>query len=224
MSEEIRKKLNEKGIEGAMAITYGEDRMIIDFKTPNGFLGMDGESFSEKTVFDFVATSYASSCLTLLSRMKEYYKAEDYRKKDQCSYRFLPAMFCFRHYIELKLKYLYMCYHQEEYLGNHNLRKLCEDLKKDNLFDMGIFDEPIEYIEKIEKFIPNGKVDESYFRYLANKNFQFQEHLEIPFSDIEKIENYIREIEFRVSQVRMNVWLLKTMNNTNATSMETEKK
>lgn len=211
-----RKKLSETGIDGAKAITYDKDNMVIDFKVSNNFLGLDSESFSEKTVFDFVATSYASSCLTLLNRMKEYYNTEDYRRKDECSYRFLPAMFCFRHYIELKLKYLYMCYHGEEYSEIHNLRDLCDDLKKENHFNMGVFDEPIEYLEKIEKFIPNGKIEDSYFRYLANKNFQFQECLEIPFCDIEKIENYIREIEFRVSQVRMNEWLFKLKNGTAA--------
>ena len=204
MSKSSRKRLSEKGIVGAMALYYEEDKMTIDFCPSNNLLGLDGESFSEKTVFDFVAKSYASSCLTLLNRMKEYHNTEDYTIRNQCSYRFLPAMFCFRHYIELKLKHLYLYYHKEEYMETHNLRKLSEDLKKDNLFNMGVFDEPIEYIEKIEKFIPNGKVDVTYFRFLANNNFQFQKKLELPFGDIEKIENYIKEIEFRVKQIQMN--------------------
>ena len=148
MAETARKKLNEQGIEGAMSISYGKNTMIIDFRNNNDPLGLGTDNFSEKTVFDFVATSYASSCLTLLNRMKDYRDAEDYRQKDQCSYRFLPAMFCFRHYVELKLKHLYMCYHQEEYMENHNLRKLCEDLKKENLFNMGVFDEPGRFVDE----------------------------------------------------------------------------
>lgn len=40
--------------------------------------------------------------------------------------------------------------------------------------------------------------------------------MDITHDNIEKIENYIKEIEFRVSQVQMKAWLFKLKNDTAA--------
>lgn len=202
-----RNPLAEKGIEGALTITYAPDEMVIDFKSSNGILGLEGESFSEKTVFQFVTQSYAYSCLTLLSKIENYSQTDDYKQRDLCAYRFLPAMFCFRHYLELKLKHLYMHYFNESFLPTHDLNELYKDLKKDGRFNMSIFEEPIKFVENFERFIPDGKIEEAYFRYLADKKFRFQEQIKISLRDVSKVREFINEIEFRVGQVLMQEFL-----------------
>lgn len=192
-----RKKLNETGYSGAMGISYCEDKMLIDFRINYDPLGINvPESFSEKTVLGFVTRSYADSCITLLDKMRKYKDAKTNTSKDYCAYRYLPAMFCFRHYLELKLKFLYLYYHNESFdTSCHSLKGLLEDLKKNSTFLSDVFDEPIAYISELEKFEPNGKVEASCLRYLISNDFKCKEHLEIPMFELDKIKNFILRIE-----------------------------
>jgi len=192
-----RKQLNEVGYSGAMGLHYSENEMWIDFRLDYDPLGISvPESFSEKTVLDFVTRSYADSCLTLLDRMSKYKDAEDYTSKNNCAYRYLPAMFCFRHYLELKLKCLYLYFHNESFDTNcHTLQKLLDDLKKNSAFQSDVFDEPIAYISEIEKYEPNGKVEASCLRYLVSNEFKCKEHLRIPMFELAKVRKFILQIE-----------------------------
>ena len=196
LARAIRKPLQEKGLAGAIHKTYSTDKITVDFHfVDNTILGKI-ENFSEKTVIDFVANSYYKSCLTLLAEVKKYVPTDKKSKMDACAYRYLPAMYCFRHYLELKLKYLYMCYANESFnVTCHTLSDLLNELKAKG-FSSNVFDEPISYIEALEK-IKNGQVKEdSYFRYLINKKMVCQESLEIPMYEFSKIKNYITDIEY----------------------------
>ena len=123
---------------------------------------------------------------------------------------YLPAMFCFRHYIELKLKYLYMYYNHETFNStSHNLQVLLDQLKKKNESPYKIFDDAIEFLKQYEKFVPNGNNFDSYFRYLFDKQFNREEQLTIPIAEISKIENYILEIEFRILCIQNNEFIRK---------------
>ena len=66
-----------------------------------------------------------------------------------------------------------MHYFNESFLPTHDLNELYKDLKKDGRFNMSIFEEPIKFVESFERFIPDGKIEEAYFRYLADKKFRF---------------------------------------------------
>lgn len=191
-----RKSLNEVGVGGAISTTYKENQIEIDFRVKGHPLGIDdSEQFSEKTVLDFVVRSYASSCLTLLKRMENYKDAETYHDMNECALRYFPALFCFRHYLELKLKYLYMCYTNQTFnIASHNLMDLHSELKEVG-FNHNVFDKPIQYIKDREYYMNVSDGDASVFRYLIKRDFQCKEKLIIPMSEFTTIKDFILDIE-----------------------------
>lgn len=191
----IRQPLQERGLAGAIHKTYSTDKITVDFNFVDNTILGNIENFSEKTVINFVANSYYKSCLTLLAEVKKYVPTDKYNKMDACAFRYLPAMFCFRHYVELKLKLLYMHYANESFnVLCHTLSDLLNELKAKG-FSLDVFDEPISYVESLEK-IKNSQVNgDSYFRYLIDKHMVCQESLEIPMFEYSKIKNYITDIE-----------------------------
>ena len=196
MKKSERKQLKEKGIEGARQTMYGEDSIVVDFRFTDKNIRPDLENFSEKTVIDFVAKSYYKSCLTLLKRVNEYELSDQFRQMDDCAYRYLPAMYCFRHYLELKLKYLYMIYANESFnVSSHSLSALLSELKQKGFNDK-VFDEPVAYIESLER-IPNSQQQNGdfYFRYLIDRDIVCQESLDMPMFEFEKVRKYITDIE-----------------------------
>ena len=196
MGKKDRKHLQEKGIDGAIHKTYYKDKIVVDFRFTDSNFRIDTENFSEKTVIDFVAKSYYKSCLSLLNQVSKYDYDSKYHEMDNCAYRYLPAMYCFRHYLELKLKYLYMVYANESFNAeSHSLSTLLTELKSKG-FTHNVFDKPVEYIESLEK-IPNSQQHscDFYFRYLIDRNIVCQESLEIPMFEYEKIKEYILDIE-----------------------------
>ena len=119
-------------------------------------------------------------------------------------------MFCFRHYLELKLKQLYIwCYGESFITDNdgHKLNKLLKDLQKDKNVKFEILRRAIDFIEEHEKFSFNGEKDASYFRYLINKKFESEKSLTFRLSDIDKIKLYLTELDFRINQIMQNDWL-----------------
>lgn len=196
-----RKPLQEKGIEGAMQIAYSDDKIVVDFRFIDSTILPGLENFSEKTIIDFVAKSYYKSCLTLLKQVNNYERSNIYSEMDNCAYRYLPAMYCFRHYLELKLKYLYMYFANESFnVDSHNLSNLLQELK-DKGFSHNVFDEPVAYIESLEIIQNNHSHADAYFRYLIDKNIICQETLEIPMFEFPKIKKFITDIEHYSDQV-----------------------
>lgn len=139
-------------------------------------------------LLDFVATSYAESCLTLLKRINEYENEDSLSTNKAKAYRYLPAMFCFRHYLESRLKYLYMEITREYPDPNYGLTDLLDSIKQ-NGFNLTIFDEPIKHIDQIEK----NRTE--HFRYLIAEKFADADDLEIPAYEFDRIKGYITNIE-----------------------------
>lgn len=190
--KKVRKKLKETG-SGFYNITLKPDKVEYNFRIGSG----TQESFSEKNVLNFVARSYKESCLNLLVQMKHYKK-----DNEKLAMLYLPAMFCFRHYLELELKLLYMDWHNEEFWNTHDLNSLLEDLEKNNTCDMGAFRAPIDYITQLEQI--NNKQTVEFFRYLIDPQFNCKESIEIPMFELDKIFHFIGNIETQTTIARIN--------------------
>lgn len=156
-------------------------------------------------VLPFLIDSYKNSCLQLLHTLKQHIPFNEAKKSKYYATFYLPAMFCFRHYVELKLKYLYAYYGQKTFETNHNLRSLASDLNK--VYPNNLFDSVVDYIDSLERFFPEGKTDDTYFRYLVDKNFVVENSLEISLQNIEKVEFFITELEFRIEKIQESEWL-----------------
>ncbi|MBR3864450.1 MAG: hypothetical protein IKJ19_04995 [Clostridia bacterium] len=185
--------LKAEGVYKALSKTCFENVVTMNFKFFDDFI-YDGETFSEITILDFVAKSYAESCLTLLSKVDTYQFDDTHSSVNYTTYRFLPAMFCFRHYLELRLKCIYMEINFTNFETSHNLIDLYNDIKEHSL-DFKVFEEPIKYVNQFE----NGY--DEFFRYLIPKNFEYCESLSMPMHDFKKVKNYITSIETCVKNV-----------------------
>lgn len=205
MSEKNKNNTNKSiNVERFFQYKFYDDKIQIDFQ-------VNDYPCAELVAFEFATASYENAALLLFTELEHYSVQDTKIRKQYMSTLYLPAMFCFRHYIELQVKSLYMWYFRKPLsLDNKNLhilRQLFEELQKKSNNKFTIIATAIEYIEKYEKFSTSHAYDSSYFRYLANKNYDFEEHLEIPISDIGKIKNYIIEIDFRTKQIKQNDWL-----------------
>ena len=194
-----RKPLKEKGAHEYYA-RIEPDRVIYDFRIPKAVEKEPQEKVSEKNLLYFVALSYKHSCLKLLEQMRKYDKNTD-NYKSLAKY-YLPAMFCFRHYIELELKLLYMDWHNEEFLHEHRLDKLLEDLEKNSTCNMSVFKAPLDYLAQLEQINNNPNVE--FFRYLIDTNFVCKESIEIPMFEYDKILNFIVQIETQTTIMKVN--------------------
>ena len=98
------KIVQNEGCYKAILREYFEDEMCINFRFYDNLI-LGKETYSVITLLDFVAKSYADSCLTLFRRLEDYDFNNMPTQNNNISLRYLPAMFCFRHFIELKLKW-----------------------------------------------------------------------------------------------------------------------
>ena len=94
-----KKLLTECGIDGGLLYNLTDDKFEIQFEYYEDS-EKDSKTFSEITLLEYVATSYGESCLTLFRRVEQYDLNKIISFNRSCSYRFLPAMFCLRQYIE----------------------------------------------------------------------------------------------------------------------------
>lgn len=180
------------------------DEVILNFKiNKKNNKGKIEECFSEIEVINFVANSYKNSCLKLLQEMKKYRTQNDWESTQNFIYNYLPAMFDFRHYLELKMKLLYMDWHNESFHKEHKLSDLLANLEKVTKQSFLIFREPINYIENIEKSL-NGLPCVEYFRYLIDKDFNSVKQLKIPMFEFDNIFNYIYQIELQTLNAKIN--------------------
>ena len=143
---------------------------------------------SDIRLLDFLAVSYAESCLTLLKRLNEFNGEDLLATLESRTYRYLPAMFCFRHYLELRLKYLYLKIMKTQFDSNYDLIELLGMIKQ-NGFNLNVFDEPIKFIDQTEK----NRTE--HFRYLITQEYVDADQLEIPADEFDKIKSYITTIE-----------------------------
>jgi len=88
-----------------------------------------------------------------------------------------------------------MYYAKESFnVNSHTLSILLNELK-DNGFKSDVFDEPIAYIESLERINDSHSNGDFYFRYLIGKDMICQESLKIPMFEYSKIKTYITNIE-----------------------------
>ncbi len=186
-------KVKTKGAYKALAKSCFEDVVTVNFEFfDNQMFYCD--TFSEITLIDFVAKSYAESCLTLLSKVNAYQLDDTISSINFAIRRFLPAMFCFRHYLELRLKCIYMEINLTSFEMSHNLIDLYDNIKEHSP-EFNVFEEPINYINQYE----NG--NEEFFRYMISKDFIGCKSINILMHDLKKVKNYISSIEICVKNV-----------------------
>lgn len=194
MNNKTKKKLNQSGNPNYYLVTDNKNESIVSFKYIEKYPdGSEQENFNPLNVIDFVAKSYQNSCLSLIEKINK-----GLTKDRRSLISLLPLLFCFRHYIELKLKLLYADNKNEEFSTCHDLIKLKENLERDCNYNADIFDEPINYIANLE----NGHNE--HFRFLVTKDFTFTDKIIIPTNIGEKIFNYIHRIETSTTQSRIN--------------------
>ncbi len=158
--------------------------------------------------FSFVSNSYMSGCLKLFSQMEKM-ECSDIIKNEL----FLPAMFCFRHYIELRLKFIYARTKKtttdevKQLAGKngHKLQSLLQAIKGKGV-NTTVFDEPIKFINTYE----NNEVE--YFRYMIDKNFQSYNELKEILNYYKKIREYILSIERFIENYYTNEFLMDLYN------------
>lgn len=186
-SKKSKKPLQEIG-DDAVKWEFFEEQFNINFNFKIKLENKTEKFSSEINLLDFVARSYAESSLTLSNKILNYSPNNSLVDIKYEAYRFLPAMFCFRHSVELRLKYFYMLIKRESFDNKHSLSELLKILK-DNHFQSDIFDKAIEFINNFE-----GNKDE-HFRYLIDTSFNCEYKIEIKKSDIENVIKFVKEIE-----------------------------
>lgn len=184
VKQKTRHPIHQTGLWGGLLEEYDENEVNFCFRFDLEQYNL--KNFSEITELNFVAESYAHACLTLLNEVNKYSLESPNNKKR--IYHYLPAMFCFRHYLELRLKCLYMDLTKESFSMEHPLPKLLEEVKNAG-YNMDSFDKAVEYISNLEKN------DDSYFRYLISKSFKSVDKLTIPVHEFAKVKNWINKIE-----------------------------
>ena len=202
MGDKEKTRVRITHVNSNRSYSFCNDKINIDFYDKK-------ETFSEYSTLGYVVESYKNSCLLLVQKLEESKNCSEDRIK-YLSTLYLPVMFCFRHYLELKLKQLYIWYYGESFITDndgHKLNKLLKDLQKDKNVKFEILRRAIDFIEEHEKFSFNGEKDASYFRYLINKKFESEKSLTFRLSDIDKIKLYLTELDFRINQIMQNDWL-----------------
>ena len=146
------KKLKATGYQ-ALQYNLGEDEVSVDFRFIGGLDGEDLENFSEQKILDYLATCYANSCLTLLSSLEKYTQTENLIEKRNIAYRYLPAMFCFRHFVELKLKGIYVEIKNEMPDFNHDLEKIKKIIEENLNKPLIAYQQALDFLKRKKKVV-----------------------------------------------------------------------
>lgn len=200
MNNGNRQKLNPIGITGHYVVQNNQDNTTVRFRfNVNLQDETTQENFSELNVLNFVVNSYKNSCLYMANIINK----NQSKKRSELLSLYIPLNFCFRHYLELKLKLLYSDFTDETFLFDHSFSDLTKDLKNNANYKANIFDAPIKYIENIEKGYPE------HFRYLMHKDKTtkrkiFTEEIIMPNNIGETIINFINHIETGTQIERLN--------------------
>lgn len=97
-----------KGIFNAVKITNKPEGTILQFEYDATTKSGVETQFCELGELTYVAESYFRSSIKLLSEVEKIDITKDDKYNYNLSFYFLPAMFCFRHYVELKMKIVYL--------------------------------------------------------------------------------------------------------------------
>lgn len=203
------KPLKEIGAEAIQWELYNEGFNVC-FKFYDDFI-TEGKVFSEITLLEFVAKSYAESCLTLINKILDYTIQDSNSSIRYKAYRFLPAMFCFRHSIELRLKCLYMLLKRESFKNEHKLSNFLKILKDSGL-KTTVFDKPIEFLSTCEK-------NDGHFRYFIDTSFNCTNKIEIKKDDLKKVIEYIKAIETEYPELKIRIREQQITNSSSGTNL-----
>lgn len=189
------KTLHSKGNPNFYVVRENDRDIEVAFRYKEKLTdGKEKENFNELNVLDFVATSYKNSCFCIIEKIKKGLR----NKKDDIIILYLPLMFCFRHYLEMKLKLLYVDCAHELFDKGHKLSDLRDALKGKGYINVNIFDSAINYIESLENNYPE------HFRYIVATDYKFTDKLIIPKDVCDVIFNYINHIETAAIIARVN--------------------
>lgn len=199
-----RRNIISKKIEKAQGLSFElfDDAVKIVFLPLKEREKINECNHSEIDIIGFVTNSYKNSCLRLLKEMSRYKCNKDQKSVIDYMHYYLPAMFCFRHYLELKLKYLYMVWCKKSFYMGHSLNNLLSELEDESHTEFSFFEEPIEYINMLESAITSSQ--EEYCRYLIDKDFNSNSSLVIPMFELKRILSYINTIETRTTIMFLN--------------------
>ena len=144
--------------------------------------------FCEQGELTYVAESYFRSSIKLLSYVDKISDFNDDKSNYNLTFYFLPAMFCFRHYVELKMKIVYLDLKKDKFIVKHDLHFLRENIEQSG-FTKHCFDEAIELIDSYEQG------HDEFFRYLLTKDFVFTTDVSILRGLKKRIEQIYYSIE-----------------------------
>lgn len=189
MGSNIKKwETQNKGWFNAVKITNKLDATVLQFEYDATTKKGVETQFCELGELTYVAESYFRSSLKLLSEVEKIDITKEDKHNYNLSFYFLPAMFCFRHYVELKMKIVYLDIKKDEFIFNHELQYLREKIESLG-FTKHCFDDAIALIDSYEK----GQVE--FFRYLLGKDCVFKKSFSIQKGLNEKIKNIYLSIE-----------------------------
>lgn len=151
--------------------------------------GTNETQFSEIGELSYVAESYFKSAIYLISKVDDIEHETDTKKQYNLSFYFLPAMFCFRHYVEMKLKIVFLRMKKDKFFIIHNLNDMKDEIENMG-FTKNCFKEAIDFIETYEK----GQVE--FFRYLLDKSNVFTKEFKIKNKMKEKMVKIYEHIEY----------------------------
>ena len=176
-------------------IECSKEKITINFDTNIKFYD---KSITQLTTLDYTIKSYFYSAIILAEKLLHY--DFDDRNTYYNNFLYLPMMFSFRQYVELKMKYLYTYCYEKSFPNTHVLSELRDNLKDTEFY--GIFggNSSIDVCE----FIDNLEKAPEYFRYILDKNCQGVTEISIDIKTAEKVIYYCREIEHRCELILFN--------------------
>ena len=187
--DKISKKVSASGYQ-ALEYEFGDDWYTVNFSF-NGGMDKDEEdieNFSEEMVLGYLATCYANSCLTLISILEKYNTTENLTEKRNIASRYLPAMFCFRQYVELKLKELYIDIKNELPNFIHDIEVLKNSIERELKVNIVAFDQALDFIKDKEKR------SQTFFRYLSKNASEYVDKLQFCVAEFDTVRKLILNI------------------------------
>lgn len=182
-----------KGSYNAVKITNEINGLTLHFKYDADTQHGIETQFCEQGELTYVAESYFRSSMKLLSEVDKINVSNNDKSNYYLTFYFLPAMFCFRHYVELKMKIVFLDLKKDKFIIKHDLHFLRENIEQCG-FSKHCFDEAIELIDYYEQG------HDEFFRYLLTKDFVFTTDISILHGLKNKIEKIYYSIEHWSSQ------------------------
>lgn len=197
--EKEEEPLQESGCINAVIVNTDDEKCYIQFE----FKANGQKHFIDRNVIGFVAESYYLSAMNLIANIEKIKETKNLKEHYFYAKYYLPALFCFRQYLELKLKLMYMKLNETQFLSGHKLEDLLKALKMLG-FTHSCFEQPISFYKNIEK----GCVELT--RYMVDKRWVYQKDLTIDLNLKEKLREWYLSIE-QASNMHFNQLFIKSL-------------